>query len=75
MIWSRAIEDTIYSIYHRYDIQGNKKVMERLKAICMNELNQHPSIKDEIIRTGKENNNTYKIIEYFVIQMALENVK
>ena len=66
MIWSRKIEDIIWSIFYRYDIKQQEEPQKRLKRICMNELNAHPAIKDEL-KTAAQ-------IEFFVIQMALANV-
>lgn len=67
MIWSRKIEDMIYHIFYKYDIQGQIEKQKCLKNICMNELNSHPDIKEEI-KTDKQ-------LEFFIIQMALENIK
>lgn len=66
MVWSRFVEDTIYSLYRKYDIQGNTEQQEKLKHICMNELNSHEDIKANI-KDSKQ-------LEYFIIQMALENI-
>lgn len=67
MTWSRWVEDTIYHIFYKYDIQGNYEAQKKLKRICMNELNTHPDIKEEL-KTSKE-------LKFFIIQMALENIK
>lgn len=67
MVWSRKIEDMIYHIYYMYDLKNHKVQMEKLKSICMNEINAHPDLK-EVLTDNKS-------IEYFIIQMALENVK
>jgi hypothetical protein len=66
VVWSRFVEDTIYSLYRRYDIQGLTKQQEKLKKICMNELNSHEEIKNNI----KDQNQ----LEFFILQMALENI-
>ena len=66
MIWSRKIEDMIYHIYYMYDLQNQVKQMEKLKSICMNEINSHPELKQALTDD--------KTIEYFIIQMALENI-
>ncbi len=66
MVWSRWVEDTIYHIYRMYDIKGETEQQKNLKRICMNELNSHPAIKDEI--------KTEKQLEFFIIQMALESI-
>ena len=66
MVWSRWVEDTIYSLYRRYDIKGLEEQQKKLKSICMNELNAHESIKDEIKNDSQ--------LEFFIIQMALENL-
>ncbi len=63
---AKWIEDTIYTVYRRYDLKGCKKQQERLKRLCVDEVNSHKGIKDTI----KDNNQ----MEYFVIQMALENM-
>lgn len=67
MVWSRWVEDTIYHIFYMYDIQGKTEQQKKLKRICMNELNNHPKIKEEI--------STEKQLEYFIIQIAMENIK
>ena len=67
MIWSRKIEDIIYHIFYVYDIKNNKNAQEKLKRLCINELNSHPSLKEEL-KTDKQ-------VEFFVMQMALENIK
>lgn len=66
MVWSRFVEDNIYSIYRKYDIKGQEEQQAKLKRICMNELNSHEEIKD-IIKDQKQ-------LEFFIIQMALENI-
>lgn len=66
MVWSRWVEDTIYSLYCRYDIKGLDEQQKKLKSICMNDLNAHESIKDEIKNDSQ--------LEFFIIQMALENL-
>lgn len=48
MVWSRFVEGTIYSLYRRYDIQGLTKQQEKLKKICMDKLNSHEEIKNNI---------------------------
>ena len=67
MVWSRKIEDMIYHIYYMYDNSTKTEQMEKLKSICMNKINSHPELKEML--TDDKN------IEYFIIQMALENVK
>ena len=67
MVWSRKIENIIYNIFYQYDIHGLKEQQEKLKSLCIQELNAHPEIKQEI-KTDKQ-------LEYFVMQVALENVK
>ena len=67
MVWSRKIEDMIYHIYYMYDNIAKIEQMEKLKSICMNKINAHPELKEML--TDDKN------IEYFIIQMALENVK
>ena len=67
MVWSRKIEDMIYHIYRKYDSQGLPKQMERLKSICMDELNRFPELKEALTDDSS--------IEYFIIQMALENIR
>ena len=67
MLWSRWVEDRIYSIFRRYDIKGKTEQQKNLKSICMNELNSHQDIKDAI--------KTESQLEFFIIQMALENIK
>lgn len=66
MVWSRWVEDTIYSLYRRYDIKGLDEQQKKLKNICMNELNAHEAIKNEIKNDSQ--------LEFFIIQMALENL-
>lgn len=66
MIWSRWVEDIVYSLYYKYDIAGQKEQQARLKTICMNELNSYKEIKNNI--------KDQKQLEYFIIQMALENM-
>ena len=66
MVWSRWVEATIYSLYRRYDIKGLDEKQKKLKSICMNELNAHESIKDEIKNDSQ--------LEFFIIQMALDNL-
>lgn len=66
MVWSRWVEDTIYSLYRRYDLKGCKEQQDRLKSLCVNELNSHEGIKEAIKDSGQ--------MEYFIIQMALENL-
>ena len=66
MVWSRFVEDNIYSIYRKYDIQGQEEQQAKLKRIVMNELNSHEEIKDNI--------KDQKQLEFFIIQMALENI-
>ena len=67
MVWSRWVEDMIYHIFRRYDVKGQMEQQKYLRRICMNELNSHPDIKKEI-KTDKQ-------LEFFIIQMALENIK
>ena len=67
MTWSNKIENVIYHIFRMYDIKGEKKQQESLKIICINQLNVYPMIKEEL-KTDKQ-------IEFFVMQMALENIK
>lgn len=67
MIWNRWVEDIIYHIFYLYDIKGKTEQQKKLKRICMNELNSHPDIKKEI-KTDKQ-------LEFFIVQMALENIK
>lgn len=66
MIWSRKIEDMIYHIYYMYGCKNQTKQMGKLKSICMNEINSHPGLKQTLTDD--------KAIEYFVIQMSLENI-
>jgi len=66
MVWSRWVEDTIYSLYRQYDLKGCKEQQDRLKSLCVNELNSHKGIKEAIKDSGQ--------MEYFIIQMALENL-
>ena len=66
MVWSRRVEDMIYHIYYMYGCKNNIKQMENLKRMCMNEINAHEGLKD----TLKDD----KSLEYFIIQMALENI-
>ena len=66
MIWSRKIEDMIYHIYYMHDCQNQTKQMEKLKSICINEINSHPELKQALTDD--------KAIKYFIIQMALENI-
>lgn len=66
MVWSRRVEDMIYHIYYMYGCKRQTKQMEDLKHICMNEINSHEGLKE----TLKED----KSLEYFIIQMALENI-
>lgn len=66
MVWSRRVEDMIYHIYYMYGCKSRTKQMEDLKHICMNEINSHEGLKD----TLKDD----KSLEYFIIQMALENI-
>ena len=66
MVWSRRVEDMIYHIYYMYGCKSQTKQMEDLKHICMNEINSHEGLKE----TLKED----KSLEYFIIQMALENI-
>lgn len=65
MVWSRKIEDVIYHLFYKYDIHGNEDAQKKLKNICINVLNFNPDIKSEL-KTDKD-------IEFFVIQIALEN--
>ena len=67
MLWNRWVEDMIYSIFRRYDIKDKEEQQKKLKRICMNELNSHPDIKDTIRADSQ--------LEFFIIQMALENIK
>lgn len=66
-MWSKWVEDTIYHIFYMYDIQGKTEQQEKLKRICMNELNNHPKIKENIY-TGKQ-------LQDFIIQMAMESIR
>lgn len=66
MVWPRWIEDTIYSLYRQYGLKGCKQQQDRLKSICVNELNSHEGIKEAIKDSGQ--------MEYFIIQMALGNL-
>lgn len=66
MVWSRQVEDMIYHMYYMYGCKNNVKQMENLKRICMNEINAHEGLKDTL--KGD------KSLEYFIIQMALENI-
>ena len=66
MDMARRVEDCIYHIFHRYDIQGCDQAQERLKELCMIELKQHPTIMN-VIKTPKQ-------MEFFVLQVALKNV-
>lgn len=67
MVWRRWVEDMIYHIFYMYDIKGQIGQQKKLQAICMNELNSHPEIKDVI-----ENDSQ---LTFFIIQTALESVK
>ena len=67
MLWSRRVEDMIYHVYYIYGSKTSIKQMETLKSICMNEINSHEGLKN----TLKDD----KSLEYFIIQMALDNVK
>ena len=67
MVWSRKIEDMIYHIYYMYDCQNQVKQMEKVKSLCMNEINSHPELKQTLTDD--------KAIKYFIIQMVLENIK
>lgn len=65
--WSQWVENTIHHIFYMYDIQGKIEQQKKLKRMCMNELNNHPEIAEEI--------HTSEQMKYFVIQMAMENIK
>lgn len=67
MVWSRWIEDTIYHIFYVYDIKSHAESQSKLKALCIKELNAHPSIKEEI-KTDNQ-------LKFFIMQIALENLK
>lgn len=67
MVWSRKIEDMIYHIYYMYGCKRQVEQMEKLKHICMNEINSHEDLKNTLAND--------KSLEYFIIQMALENIK
>jgi len=67
MIFSRWIEDTIYCMFYEHDLQGCKEQMEKLKEICMSEINSNKGLKDEL--TDK------KKLRYFITQMMMENIK
>ena len=67
MVWSRWIEDRIYSLYYRYDSHGNDKQMKDLKSLCMHEINTHPELKDALTDD--------RAVDYFILQVALENVR
>lgn len=63
---NKKIEDMIFHTFRRYGCKKNVEQMEKLKTICMNEIKAHPGLKDTL---------TYdKALEYFIIQMAFENV-
>ena len=66
MVWSRWVGDMIWLIYRQYDIKGLKEQQSKLKNICMHELNTHEGIKKEITNNAQ--------MQYFIIQMALENL-
>ena len=66
MVWSRWIEDMIYSIYYQYDIHGLSEQQKKLKSLCIKELKAHPEIKGEI-KTDQQ-------LKFFIIQVALENI-
>ena len=65
--WSRKIEDMIFHIYYMYGCKNQVKQMEKLKSICMNEINLHTGLKKTLTDD--------KSIEYFIIQLALENIE
>lgn len=67
MVWNRRVEDMIYHVYYMYGNKKSVEQMETLKRICMNEVNSHEGLK----YTLKDD----KSLEYFIIQMALDNVK
>lgn len=66
MVWSRWVEDVIWRIFYRYDLKNAKEQQEKLKQLCMHEINTYRDIKEEI-----KNN---RQLEYFIIQVALENI-
>lgn len=67
MVWSRRVEDMIYHIFYMYGCKRQAEQMKKLKSICMNEINSHKELK--------ENLTDDKSLEYFIIQIALENIK
>lgn len=66
MIMSRRVEDMIYHVYYMYGCKTQTKQMESLKRICMNEINSHEGLREQL--------NNDSDLRYFVIQMALESV-
>ena len=67
MAWNRKIEDMIYHIYRMYGCKNQTEQMEKLKSVCINEINSHEGLK-ETLKDDKQ-------IEYFIIQMALESIE
>ena len=66
MVFSRWIEDTIYSMYYENGCKAQTKQMEKLKSICMNEINSHEGLKEELTDEKK--------LRYFITQMMMENI-
>lgn len=68
MVWKEwSIKGIVYHIFRKYDLKNFNKGQEYMTRICENELKEHPKIRDQI--------KTQKQLEFFVIQMALENIK
>lgn len=62
------IESIIHSLYRRYDIKNAVKQRKQLLDICLCELEEHPDVA-KLLRTQ-----TYEQLEFFVMQLALENI-
>jgi hypothetical protein len=67
MIFSRWVENTIYSMFYEYDLQGYTEQMKKLKSICMNKINSHEGLREELTDEKK--------LRYFITQMMMESIK
>jgi len=66
MVFSRWIEDTIYAMYYEYGCKNQTTQMKKLKSICMNEINSHDGLKEELTDDKK--------LRYFITQMMMESI-
>lgn len=64
--FDKKLDNMIYAIFFMYGRKYCVNQMEKLKSNCINEINSHPELKQEL-----EGNSNMK---YFIIHMALASI-